>query len=107
ATTPQTLPINIQGTTITLHDATIGAVYQNDPATGLMTGLIRGFVTETDADNTIVPLPILGDTALSKLLPGGKDNCKAGSSDKDTLADGTKGWYFYLNFSAVQTPWTE
>jgi cysteine-rich repeat protein len=110
ATAPQTLPIEIQGTSITLHDATIGAVYENNPATGLMRGLIRGFVTEADAESTIVPLPILGDMTLASLLPGGKDNCWQPSpmtGDKDTGPGGKSGWYFYLNFSAVAAPWAE
>jgi len=107
ATSSQTLTITIQGARITLHDATIGAVYQNDPATGLSTGLIRGFVTEEHAESTIVPLPILGDMPLAKLLPGGKDNCASGKSDKDTGPDGKSGWYFYLNFSATRTKYDD
>ena len=61
---------------------------------------MRGFVSETDADNTILPagLPIIGGLPLSALLPGGTGNCAA-HDDRDML-EGVRGWWFYLNFSA-------
>jgi cysteine-rich repeat protein len=111
STTEQSIAIELQGVQLTLHDATIGAVYQGDPATGLVRGLIRGFVTEADAEGLIVPLPIIGDVPLAMLLPGGKDNCKipstTGIGDKDTGSDGASGWYFYLNFTGTAVSWSE
>jgi len=101
-TAPQTMTISLQGAMISLYEARIGAVYSGDPATNLVTGLIRGFVTRQDAENTIIPLPLLGDVPLATLLRGGRDNCTSGS-DEDTR-DGVPGWYFYLNISATKTP---
>ena len=81
------------------------ATYDGDPATGLMDGLLRGFISEEDADNTTVNLPILGDVPLSSLFPGGTDNCADGD-DRDE-SSGTSGWYVYLSFTAVEVPFTE
>jgi hypothetical protein len=43
------------------------------------------------------------------LLPGGVNCCRQPSpqvGDKDTGPGGVSGWYFYFNFSAVRTPYT-
>jgi hypothetical protein len=91
-----------------LYDARIGGVYQGDPVTGIVNGLIRGFVTEADAENTVVTLPT-GTTTLAALLPGGRNCCRQPwpqLGDKDTGPGGLSGWYFYFNFSAVRTPYT-
>src|SRR5262249_62085589 len=100
--------IQLQGVNLTLHSAHIAATYNASPATGLTNGLIRGFVTQADADATIIPLPApIGNTPLAKLLPGGTGSC-ASYSDMDTgPARTTKGWYFYLNFTGVKDPYSE
>ena len=82
------------------------ATYDGDPATGLMNGLLRGFLSEEHADNTTVNLPILGDVTLSSLLPGGTDNCAEGD-DRDQDSGGASGWYVYLTFTAEEVPFTE
>jgi len=102
ATAALTMTISLEGAAITLRDARIGAQYGT---TGLGTGLIRGFVTEADAANTFLPLPGFGDIPLASLLPGGRDSC-ASYSDKDTNGQGEPGWWFYLNFSATKTSYT-
>src|SRR5262249_42948712 len=64
----QTLAVTLQGTTITLHNAQIGAAYDGS---NLTNGLIMGFLLQSDADKTSVPLPILGNVVLSSILGGG------------------------------------
>jgi len=114
ATNTQTVTFHLGAIPVTLTDATIGAVYVGNPATGLVNGLLRGFVSETSANETILPdsLPIVNGKPLSALLPGGDrppvggndKNCAA-HSDKDTN-NGVSGWWFYLNFVASPVTWT-
>jgi cysteine-rich repeat protein len=102
-----TITISLGGIPITLHDARIAGTFVGNPATSLTNGLLIGFISETDANNTIIPnsFPLVGGQPLSSLLPGGSGNC-ASFSDKDTDA-GTVGWWFYLNFPANKVPWSE
>lgn len=101
---PGTLTLDLGGIPLTLRDARIAATFVGNPATSLANGLLAGFISETDANNTILPasLPLIGGQPLSALLPGGNGNCAA-FSDKD-LNNGVMGWWFYLNFSAPQVP---
>ena len=82
--------------------------YVGSPATGLVNGLIRGFVSETDADAIILPdtIDFVGGLPLSAVLPGGTGNCNGGD-DRDVGPGGESGWYFYLNFTADPVPWTD
>jgi hypothetical protein len=86
-----------------LHQVQVGATYMG--TTSLINGVLRGFLTEADADNTNIAFfgPITAP--LSSFLPGGDHNC-ASFSDKDTL-NSTPGWWIYLNFTAESVPWTE
>jgi cysteine-rich repeat protein len=108
-TASTTLEISLQGTSLTLQDAQIAAVYSGNPATGLTSGLVRGFLSKADADNAILPanLPLVGGKAISALL-GGFGNCTSapGHDDTDTF-NGQQGWYFYLNFTAQQGPYAD
>jgi hypothetical protein len=99
-----TVTLNLAGIPVTLHDTYIAATYVGNPAASLTNGLIRGFISEADANATIIPnsMPLVGGLPFSQLLPGGT-NCCATFSDKDTNA-GVVGWYMYLNFTAAQVP---
>ena len=101
-----TVTIELSGIPITLRDAQIAATYVGAPATSMVNGLLRGFITETDANATILPanLQFVGGQPLSSVLPGGAGNCSS-TSDKDTHG-GLSGWWFYLNFTAARVPWT-
>jgi hypothetical protein len=101
----ETITITLSGIPITLSDAQVAATYSGNPATQLVNGLVRGFISEADADATILPdtLPVVGGQPLSAVLPGGTDNC-AGHSDMDSNG-GTAGWWFYLNFTAGPATW--
>lgn len=92
------------GTTVPLQGAQVAAHFDGNPASTLSSGVLTGFITETDANASLLPpdLPLIGGMPLSSLLPGGTGNC-ASHSDKDTR-NGQPGWWFYLNFSAVQVP---
>lgn len=105
ATSAVNATLNLGGIPVTLQNARIGATY-SDP-THLVNGLLSGFISEADANNTILPatLPLVGGMPLSSLLPGGSGNC-ASFSDKDVIG-GVTGWQFYLNFSASRVNYTE
>lgn len=77
--------------TLPLKSAQIAATYSGTPATSLVTGLLRGYVTKADADDTIVPVPVLGDMPLSSLLT---------VADMDTGPNGEEGWWFYISVEA-------
>ena len=107
-----TVTISLAGIPVTLTDTQIAATYVGSPATNLANGLMRGFISEADANATVIPnsFPLVGGQALSVLFPGGDPagpgiNC-ASWSDKDTN-NGVVGWWTYLNFSATQVPFTD
>lgn len=104
----ETITLELGGIPITLSDARIAATWSGSPPDQLLNGLVRGFISEADADATILPesLAIIGGQPLSSILPGGTDNCAA-HSDMDTGPNNEPGWYFYLNFTAVDVPYTE
>jgi hypothetical protein len=94
---------------ITLQDAYIAAQYQGSPANALVNGLIRGFISEASANNTIMPanMAVIGGKSLSSLLRGGVSSCSQPSpavGDKDIGPGGVTGWYVYLNFIATVVP---
>jgi hypothetical protein len=91
--------VNLGSVTLPLKSARISATYVGDPATSMTTGLLMGYVTQADADATIVPVPILGDKPLSDLLK---------AEDRDTSPDGVAngGWWFYLSLEAAEVTYT-
>lgn len=97
-----TLNLDLGGIPVMLHDARLAATFVDTPAQSLVNGLLRGFISEADANATIIPasFPLVGGQSLSSLLPGGSSNCAA-HSDIDLNA-GVRGWWFYLNFTAVR-----
>lgn len=108
ASHPETLRLDIQGIEITLSDAQMGATYVGNPAERLINGIIRGFISEVDANMIILPsdLPVVGGSPLSSVLRGGQGNCASGS-DMDTGPGGEPGWWIYFRFTAVPAPWSE
>ncbi len=99
-TAPQTVVLDLEGLTVPLTDTQLAASWVGDPVTHLGDGLMRGFLSEEDADNLLLPpeLPVVGGQPLSSLLPGGTGSCAAGD-DRD-VHQGTVGWWFYLNDTA-------
>jgi len=106
-TNPATVFLSLAGLPMLLRSARIGGVYVGAPATSITNGLIMGFLTETDANATILPasFPVVGGQPLSVLFPGGANNCSS-HSDKDIL-DGVSGWWMYLNFTATAVPYDD
>jgi hypothetical protein len=93
--------IDFGGLPMTLRAVRIGAEPDADPATGFTGGIIRGFLRESDADALIVPVL---KQPLSRLLPGGANNC-ALHDDRDTF-DGQSGWWMYFEFDAGTVTYT-
>lgn len=114
STNPATVNLNLGGIPITLRDARLGATLVGNPATRMTNGILMGFITEAEANATIIPaeFPLVGGKPLSLLLPGGDPpgadrNC-ASHDDRDTHPTlGTRGWWFYLNFPAAQVTWQD
>lgn len=93
--------VSASGVLLVLQDAQIAAKYgDGDPPGTLVDGVFGGFMTETNADATLLPksLPIVGGQPLSTMLI---------EEDKDTGPGGEPGWWFYFNFTAVVVPYTE
>jgi cysteine-rich repeat protein len=108
---PQSLTLTFAGVKWTLEQAQIAAVYSGSPATNLVNGVIRGYLTVAAADATTVPstIPFLGGHRLSYALPGGDpagsdDNCAA-HDDRDPSGT-ANGWWVYFNFTAPRANWT-
>ncbi len=105
--TVRSVTISLGGIPITLRDARLAGTYVGNPAASFTNGLLAGFISEAEANATIIPadFPLIGGQPLSALLPGGTGNCN-NTSDKDTV-DGVVGWWFYLNFPASRVPWAD
>lgn len=104
---PMNIDINIRGISLALSDARVTATYAGDAATHLTDGVLVGFLTEQAAQEAIVPAPeaVGGDTPLYDFLKGGG---ACGSGDDSDVYNGEKGWWFYLNFTAVAADaWNE
>ena len=88
-----------------LRNVRIAASYAGTPPGTLVNGLIRGFLTETDANSTTIPasFPLIGGRKVATLLPGG-GSCA--THDARDMADGVRGWWFYLNFTAAPVTYT-
>ncbi len=76
----------------------ISATYEGDPATDMTNGVLRGFLTEEDAENTVLPedIPVVGGRPIADLL------CK--EDEKDDL-NGTSGWWMYVRFTGNAATW--
>jgi cysteine-rich repeat protein len=83
--------IGLGGSALRFQHTQLGAQYVGDPASSLMTGLVRGFLPEVDAMAVI-----LGSSSLAENLR---------PIDRDTV-DGVVGWWFYLSFVAEPVEFT-
>ncbi len=92
--------VNLGTVTLPLKSAQISATYSGDPATSLVTGLLRGYVTKADADIILIPddVSFVGGDPLSSLLADG---------DMDDGPNGeTMGWWFYISVEANEVTYT-
>lgn len=76
---------------IPLTDARIAARFVGDPAGNLVEGTIQGYLTQADAEATVV-------NAFGQMLPLSDLLCP-------DHADG-EGWWMHMSFTAVTTDWT-
>ncbi len=103
---PVNLTVNLGGAVVNFTSVQVAAEYVGSPATELQDGMIRGFLSLNDAMNALIPFPVLGPTPLSDLLQGG-GNCGMASDLDDGPGCTQCGWWFYFNFHAVPTTYTE
>lgn len=106
AAAPGSLILEVSGTQIELVDVAASATYDGDPATGLSNGVLRGFISEAQANNVVLSTDF-GDFTLSSLFLGGEDNTCADGDDRDTGPGDESGWYIYLAFTAQEVPYSE
>lgn len=97
---------DLNGVLLPLGSLEIAGGWTATPVASFNAGLMRGFLSETEAVTVLLPatLPIVGGEPITVLLPGGAGNC-AGHDDRDSL-NGVMGWWFYLNFPADSVLWT-
>ena len=97
--------VDLGGIPLTLRNVQIAATYAGSPPGTLANGLIRGFLTEADANSATIPasFPVIGGKKVAALLPGG-GSCAA--HDARDLVNGVRGWWFYLNFTASPVTYT-
>jgi hypothetical protein len=104
STAAKDVDISFGALTVHLQDARIAAKFTGDPATGMTTGLIYGFLTKAEADAVTVPL--LGGM-LNEYLSGDAANCKTGDVEHgDDRDQGGTGWYVYASFTATKVTYT-
>jgi hypothetical protein len=104
--TPRQMVFDLNGVALPLRELQVAADWTATPVSGFSSGLMRGFLSESDAATVILPaeLPIVGGQPLTALLPGGSGNCST-HDDRDSLHS-VSGWWFYFNFPAAEVPWT-
>ncbi|MCA9717944.1 MAG: hypothetical protein H6713_17725 [Myxococcales bacterium] len=92
------LDISLGDFVLPLRDVEISATYDGDPVAGAVNGIMRGFLTETDAENTTLPddLPVVGGNSIASLV------CKPNDKDDN---NGEPGWWFYVTFTANKAKW--
>lgn len=90
--------VNLGTVTLPLKGAQVAATFDGAEPTTLSTGLLRGFVTKTDADAILIPdtVALVGGEPLSTLLT---------EADMDVEA-GTDGWWFYISLEAATVDYT-
>src|SRR5262249_17926142 len=105
ASAPTTIKVSFLGTDITLVDARGAATYDGDE---LQSGLIRGFMSQADAEALQLTIPNYGTHSIASFLYGGGSCHDDGSmGDMDRGPEGELGWYIYLRFEAVKVPYYE
>ncbi|AKF05542.1 DUF4215 domain-containing protein [Sandaracinus amylolyticus] len=116
----ETLTIDIGGILVPLRDATLSAAYDGTAVGSrrLVNGVVRGFLTEADALTAALPadLPLVGGDPLYEHLQAGNrtvsgvaDACNVGGGTNEDDADmngTTRGFWFFLNFTAEEITWT-
>ncbi len=96
--------IDVAGTLVPLSSAQIGGRFTGQPPSGISNGLIRGFISEEEAEAIVIDIPFIGQKSLASLLPGGDGSC-APHDDRDTAPNGNEmGWWFYMNYTAAKVP---
>lgn len=104
-TAPRTVTIDFAGVPVALLDTQSAAQFLLAaplPILFVMSGLERGFLTETAADAILIPadIPVIGGRPLSSLLRGGTGSCASGD-DRDSHL-GQSGWWFYFAFDGAK-----
>lgn len=102
--------LNLGLLSIPFNDLGLAAQYSGDPATGLVSGLLTGFLSEEAAGTVLIDVGA-GPQALSSLLPGGQGSCETTdllqSREDPASPSTTQGWWFFFNFTAAASVATD
>jgi hypothetical protein len=107
-----------QAIVIPLQRARVGGTWQGNPATGITSGQLRGFLSQAQADsiNFAIASPIGAVTVVlgTDLMPdrGSANGCNSrthckGPDGRDLIQPGASpsttncGWWFYLNYTGI------
>ena len=93
---------------LSLRDLIIAGRFDDEPPGALIDGVMYGFLTEDDADDTIITVDSfelnLGEDILPSDGPGDGDACQARTHcegpDARVTHQGQCGWWFVFNFTA-------
>ncbi len=90
---------------IPLSEVVIAAQWDADPADNVVSGLIRGFMTEADAIATVIDpsTTFIGGQSLKDSF--GHDGSAPGDCDERDDNNGVLGYWVYLGFEAESVPW--
>lgn len=117
------LVVTLSGISIPLERARIAATYSGSPANRLISGIVTGFLSDRAAADVLLPasLPVVGGDPLYEHLQAGNrsttnamgmtvaDGCNVGggtSEDDGDMNGTTRGFWFFLNFTADLVTWT-
>lgn len=123
-TDEEPLTVELSGIRIPLERARVSATYSGTPANRLVTGVVTGFLSEIAAADILLPASLTligGDPLYSHLQAGNRavmnsagtsvpDGCNVGGGAHEDDADmngTTRGFWFFLNFTAELITWSE
>jgi cysteine-rich repeat protein len=121
----QLLTVTLSGIAIPLQRARVSATYSGTPTNALASGVVVGFLSSQAAADIRLPATLpspLGGAPLYSVLQANDrtvrntagmtiaDSCNLGGGthedDTDVLPDGTRGFWFFLNFTGARITWT-
>ncbi len=89
---------------IPLSQTRIAATWDDDPASNIVGGLIRGFLSEEDAESTLID-PTTAFIGGQNLKQSFGSDLSMGDCDTRDDNDGVMGYWVYLAFEAETVPW--
>jgi hypothetical protein len=103
--------VDLGNFSVLLRQTRIAGRWRDDSATGIVEGLMTGFVTDAVARRVRILPAELGGPLIIDLLSGSDthrcDDPNFTANDRDVGPDGAGGWWFYWAFDAERVDWSE